>query len=351
MNTPAIIQNIQQQAPSLFDVLQYQRGDGGADLLRAAELIRSRKRVVITAMGASLFAAIPLAYHLRAHGVDATAVEAGELLHFPQTGLTGAVILMVSRSGASVEVARLAARLAPDNTIIAVTNEPGSPLAHAAHARLVVTSRTDEMVAIQTYTGTLLTLYLLGCAVTGSLEKAYRDASDGIGQFRTLVANNLKNIEAWDTFLDVHSPVHLLARGPSVASACEGALLFNEVAKHPSCAMPVASFRHGPVELVDRSFRGFVFAGLDAVCTLNIALAKDLQSFGGQVHMIGSSPEPSSSLAWSELPAAAEPLLPLFEVVPLQVAAVRMAQLRGIPLGVFRFATQVALDETSFGKK
>ncbi len=344
-----ILQNIQQQAPSLAQALQHQRGDGTADLLRAAGLIRSHSRVILTAMGASLLAALPLAYHLRAHGVDATAVEAGELLHFPQPGLAGAVILMVSRSGASVEVVRLAGQLAAHNTLIAVTNEPDSPLARVAQASVVVASRTDEMVAIQTYTGTLLTLYLLGCAVTGSLDAAWSSAEDSIAQLRTLVADSLESIASWDAFLNPHSPVHLLARGPSLASACEGALLFNEVAKHPSCAMPVASFRHGPVELVDGNFRGLVFAGAGSVRALNTALASDLQSFGGQVRVVGSSPEQDSHAAWSVLPAVPELLLPLFEVVPLQVAAVRMAQLRGLPLGVFRFAPQVSLDESKFG--
>lgn len=349
MTTPAIIQNIQQQAPSLSGVLQYQRGDGAADLLRAAEQIRSHKKIILTAMGASQFAALPLAYHLRTHGLDATVVEAGELLHFPQTSLAGAVILMVSRSGASVEVARLATQLAPQNTLIAITNEPGSPLARAAHSSVVIASCADEMVAIQTYTGTLMALYLLGCAVTGSLDAAWRNAEHCIAQLRTLVADSLENIESWDAFLNVNAPVHLLARGPSMASAHEGALLFNEVAKHPSCAMPVASFRHGPVELVDSNFRGVVFAGANEVSSLNIALAKDLLSFGGQVRVVGYSCAQGFGPGWSVLPDVPEALLPLFEVVPLQVAAIRMAQLRKLPLGVFRFASQVALDEARFG--
>ena len=39
-------------------------------------------------------------------------------------------------------------------------------------------------------------------------------------------------------------------------------------------------------------------------------------------------------------------LAPLLEIVPVQVAAARLAQLRGIALGSFRFAPQVAIDET-----
>jgi glucosamine 6-phosphate synthetase-like amidotransferase/phosphosugar isomerase protein len=46
-------------------------------------------------------------------------------------------------------------------------------------------------------------------------------------------------------------------------------------------------------------------------------------------------------------PSVPEPLTPLFEIVPVQVAAMRLAQLRGVPLGVFRYVPQVAKDEAT----
>ena len=52
-----------------------------------------------------------------------------------------------------------------------------------------------------------------------------------------------------------------------------------------------------------------------------------------------------------ELPAVPEMLAPLFEIVPVQVAALRMAELRGIPPGSFRYAPQVAVDEATFGQR
>jgi glucosamine--fructose-6-phosphate aminotransferase (isomerizing) len=51
---------------------------------------------------------------------------------------------------------------------------------------------------------------------------------------------------------------------------------------------------------------------------------------------------------WCDLPSVSEALAPLFEIVPVQVAALRMAQLRGIPEGSLRYAPQVTKDEASF---
>ena len=351
LTTPEIIKNVRQQSQSLAGVLQHQCEAGKSSLLRAASLIQNHKRILITGMGASLFSALPLEYFLCSQGFDATAIEAGELLHYLNSGPSDMVVIMVSRSGSSVEIAKLIELLSPANPIIGVTNEPDGPLARVAHTSILIGSQCDEMVAIQTYTGTVLALYLLGCAVTNKLDNGVREASRILPHFSELVSECLQNCENWDSFLDPRSPVHLLARGSSMASAFEGALLFNEVAKHPSCAMPVASFRHGPVEQVDSSFRALLFAGSDRTRNLNLALARDIKAFGGGIRVIGNPQPDDPDVEWSVLPDVPEPLLPLFEIVPLQLAAVRMAQLRGLPLGVFRYAPQVALDETRFGNE
>jgi glucosamine--fructose-6-phosphate aminotransferase (isomerizing) len=44
-------------------------------------------------------------------------------------------------------------------------------------------------------------------------------------------------------------------------------------------------------------------------------------------------------------------LAPLLEIVPVQVAAMRLAELRGIVLGSFRYAAQVTRDEGSIALK
>jgi glucosamine--fructose-6-phosphate aminotransferase (isomerizing) len=153
----------------------------------------------------------------------------------------------------------------------------------------------------------------------------------------------------WDDFLGVNAPVYLLARGPSCASAYEGALLFHEVAKSPAVSMAVGSFRHGPVEVVDQHFRGIVFAPQGKTKDLNLSLANDLAKFGGQILIIQPSAEAGSHEDYCLTPKVPESLAPIFEIVPVQVAALRMAELRGIRPGSFRYAPQVATDEAEFG--
>jgi glucosamine--fructose-6-phosphate aminotransferase (isomerizing) len=343
-----IAQNIRSQASSLARVLQHQFGDGRPALIDAATAIRCAQRIVITGMGASMFASILLEYLLCSRRMDANLIEAAELLHYRHEAYRDAVIIIVSRSGESIEIARLLQLLKGRQTIIGISNEPNSLLAREANVSLHVGSLADEIVAIQTYTGTLLAGYLLDCAIDDRLEPAREMIDKLLPCFSELVTYSLDNIREWNDFLESGSPIYLLARGPSLSSALEGALLFNEIAKAPAIGMPVASFRHGPVELVDNEFRGLIFAQRGYTQELNLAFAQDVVRFGGKVRVIGPPQSHFSGFDSIEVPDVPEMLSPLFDIVPVQVAALRMAELKGITPGSFRYAPQVAMDEASF---
>jgi glucosamine--fructose-6-phosphate aminotransferase (isomerizing) len=299
-------------------------------------------------MGASLFASIPLEYLLCSLGIHAVAIEAGELLHYRHQAYREAIVVVVSRSGESIEIARLLEILQGRQPIIGISNVPESLLARSSDVSIHVGSLPDEMVAIQTYTGSLLALHLLGSAVADCLAAAKESIETLLPKFGLLAEESMNDLARWDAFLSLDSPTYLLARGPSSASACEGALLFHEIAKSPAVAMATASFRHGPVEVVDRSFNGLVFAPEGNTRDLNVSLARDLVHFGGRVRLIGPMSGMDQDANWCVTPDVPEMLAPLFEILPIQAAVLRLAQLRGVSLDCFRYAPQVAVDEASF---
>jgi glucosamine--fructose-6-phosphate aminotransferase (isomerizing) len=348
MSSTAMMNKIQSQPQSLKGVLDHHCADGKGALTQAAEILRSRRQVVITAMGASLFAALPLETHLCSLGIDAVAIEAGELLHYRHHAYRDAVMLVISRSGESIEIAKLLAILKGRQPVIGVTNRPASLLSREADVILHIASKDDDIVALQTYTGTLLTLYLLGKTVENSLAAAKSEIETLLPHFSDFVTENLKNLTRWDEFLQRSPFLYLLGRGPSCASAFEGSLLFNEVAKFPAIGMAAASFRHGPAEVVDTGFAGFVFASQGITSHLNVALARDLARFGGHIQLIGPPTDEAYSLPTIEVPAMPELLAPIWEIVPIQAAALRLAELKGFVPGSFRFVPPVALDESSF---
>ena len=349
-NSPRLLQDIQDQAGSLGGVLRHHQGPGREALDRAAALLTSHRRVILTGMGASLFASLPLEYYLCEHGIDASAIESAEALHYRREACNGAVVVLVSRSGESVEIAKLTAALKGRVPLIGVTNETGSALAQQADVRLDIRSLPDEMVAIQTYTGTVLTLLLLGAAAAGTFDEMAAQLEAALQELPALIAANLIGLGGWDDFLAPRTPVYLLGRGPSCGSTLEGALLFNETAKAPAAGMAAGSFRHGPVELVDERFSGIVFAPAGRTRGLNLTLARDLQRFGGKVRVIGPEDADTAGLTVCPVPQVSEAIAPLLEIIPVQFAALRLAQLRGLKVGSFRYTPQVTRDEEAFAR-
>src|SRR5215472_4938830 len=98
-----------------------------------AELLRGRyDRIVLTGMGSSHFAALPGWRRLAEAGHPAWWIDSGQLLDTPGLITPGTLLVATSQSGASAEVVAMAERQGPiprAAALIAVTNDPASPLA------------------------------------------------------------------------------------------------------------------------------------------------------------------------------------------------------------------------------
>src|SRR6185295_14190122 len=99
--------------------------DGLTGLDPAAALLRDASEIIIAGMGASWSAGMAAQAFFARAGRAVSLVDASELMHQPAFR-PGSAILLLSRSGKSVEVAALLGRGA---TVVGVTNAPDSPLA------------------------------------------------------------------------------------------------------------------------------------------------------------------------------------------------------------------------------
>jgi len=343
-----LLDDIRNQPRSLGTVLDHHSVGGRAALLAASALIRQTGNVVITGMGASFNAATPFYYSLAGAGFRASLIETAELLHFLRPLCRDSVVIIVSRSGESVEAVKLQDALkAADVKIVAVTNDASSTLARGATVHVLIGSMADEIVAIQSYTGTVLALHLLAAEVLGGFHAAASVVFSAIRQMPALVEQYEHDSAAWRDFLEPGVPIYSLGRGHSVASAQETALLFGETAKQPAVGLAAGTFRHGPVEVVDARYRAIVFAPAGPSRELNLALARELSRLGGQVRVAGPAAGGGAFTCW-QTPEYPEDLAPLFEIVPAQFAAMRLAEWSGIRPGVFRNTGQVTRDEVAF---
>jgi glucosamine--fructose-6-phosphate aminotransferase (isomerizing) len=336
MKPSVMLDNIRSQPFSLGCVADHQFGEGAEELHAAAAAIRSAGSVIFTGMGSSMSAAIPAAYYLQSQGFPAEVVETSEWLHFGSGWPRAGAVVLVSRSGETIEIVKLLPRL--KSLSIGVTNVRESLLAREAKHSIYINSEADRMVAIQTYTGTMATLLLLAAAVLEEPDDKWREALRGAtDSLAKTIEQEQNQSEEWNEFLAGAEVVHLLGRGPSVASAREGALLFNEAARTPSAGLSAALFRHGPVEIVDHKFRAIVFASQAPTRDIDLALASDIESMGGKARVCQPRGVPS-------------PFEPMIEIVSPQIASCRLAEAKGIDPGDFRYATLVTTAETGFEK-
>jgi glucosamine--fructose-6-phosphate aminotransferase (isomerizing) len=350
VSTP-LLDNILSQASAFQTVVDYQLGPGRDAIERSAGLLRASKHIVLTGMGASLFACTPLRYMLAARGFNASVIEAAELLHFLEPTLNrDTVVVLVSRSGESVEVTKLLDRLKLRNCpTIGVVNVPGSDLAVRADECILLNSPADQLVAVQTYLATLVTLALLGAACLNELETARLPATAAIAQLGLWVPECVAASSNWQSFVDPLAPLYILGRGPGMASVDEGVLLMHEVAKSTACGLSVAQFRHGFVESTDENLRAVIIGTERKTLDIDHQFALDATRMGGSIRWIGPLPSGSPIQPLCEWPKDVPALFaPVFTAVPLQMLAYRTAEARGIVPGVFRWASTVTGSESGF---
>jgi glucosamine--fructose-6-phosphate aminotransferase (isomerizing) len=139
------------------------------------------------------------------------------------------------------------------------------------------------------------------------------------------------------------SPLYLLGRGPSLASAHGGALVIQETARRSCLAMATGLFRQGPIEAVNQDFRAIVFEGYDETSALSHRLCQELLDNPTGLAWIGRSTlNGALNFTLPELPAH---VLPLLEILPCQVLAYDLAVDSGIQPGDVRHIQRVITTE------
>ncbi|HLV36449.1 MAG TPA: SIS domain-containing protein, partial [Spirillospora sp.] len=141
----AFYADIHQQPASLRQCVTFYQETGAAMLL---DKLRKPERVLLTGMGASYHAALWTSYVLQARGIWAIALQASNLIAYSRSLLDGVdQVVFISQSGASGEVLPFVENLPRGVELIAVTNDPQSPLAGSARTILPLLAGNEASVA------------------------------------------------------------------------------------------------------------------------------------------------------------------------------------------------------------
>lgn len=339
------LRDILRQPEELQRTIEYLSKAGKPALDGAAAAIRGARHVYLTGIGSSWHAALNVGALFYQNARPVYMQDAAELLQFA-TFPPGAAIIIISRSGRSIEIVQLVAKArAAGAIVIAVTNAPDGPLAKEAQISIVVPIALDHAISVNTYSTLALATGLIASQVAGSfdvqlastLSQSIAETARAIPGWQEQVTNT-----AW---LLPGAVTYFLARGSSLGSCYEARLLWEEGVKSPATAMGTGSFRHGPQEMIAKDFRFGMWIDGAQMREQDLAVARDLRQLGASVLLIGQNlPSNAADLVF-QLPAIPPAWQFFIDIIPAQLAAERLSRLSGVDCDSFRLCSFVVENE------
>jgi glucosamine--fructose-6-phosphate aminotransferase (isomerizing) len=275
-------------------------------------------------------------------------IETAELLHYRMAQITPRTMLwVISQSGASVEIVRLmeAIKTAPPDYFLGITNNMASLLAQQCSVTLPLSAGDEFTVSTKTYVTSLAVAQLAALELLGQSLDGPLSEFSGAVELMQVYLDRLPEFvhELREEFSVRYQRCVLLGRGRSMAAALNGSLVLKEAAKVIIEGMSVAHFLHGPLELVDKDLSVLLLAGDERTTAINRGLARDVVRYGGKVFWIGYQPE--ETLPSLRLPHVSDLVLPLFEILPIQLMTIAFGELNGVQPGMFRHIGKVTDTE------
>ena len=243
--------------------------------------------------------------------------------------LDGALVLGISQSGESPDVKAVIEEASRQGRpTVAITNDPASPLATASDAVLPLEAGAEQAVAAtKTYVNSLGAIALLFAATTGAGFGELAEVPDRLARQLELSRESAESLELLEGGT-------VVARGVNYGTAFETALKIRELSGLLFEAYSGADLMHGPVAAVAPGWPVFALAP-SGPARASMVEAIDGVARRGAKLIVASDDDAllaRADVAFPLLPGVPEWLSPLTAVVPGQLAALRLARLRGVDL-------------------
>ncbi len=327
---------------------------------------RDHHQVVFSASGTSRHAS--LAGEIMIEDISGMPVDveyASEYVYREINTLTNPGIIVVSQSGETADtLAALREANRRRHGTIAVTNVESSTMAREAEISLPTWAGRELAVpATKSFTAQLLVLNLIAVASGVALETLSGDTlAAHFKELATLPALIARQLDSWERQMEqiamalkAVETYLFLGRGIHYAIAREGALKLKESAYLQAEGYPSGELKHGPNALVGST------AAIVAIATVDrsepgsviryeksVQLLHDLKKQGAAVVALGNHGDEEVAAASTHFVPIAptrEHLLPITEVVPLQLFAYFCAVQRDIDVDRPRNLTKAVLAE------
>lgn len=308
------------------------------------------EKLIIAASGSSRHAG--LAGEIMIEDLSGVAVDveyASEYCYRSTHAAVEPIVMVITQSGETADtIAAQREALTRGVKTIAISNVPNTTIVREAGAALISGAGPEISIpATKSFTTQLTILYLMALflarkrgRMTSEVTRSY------LQRLMRLPAAIEEKLSTWDSLAEQFGGIHFqaekflyLGRGVHYAIAREGALKLKEISYAHAEGYPAGELKHGPNALVDENLPVVVIAtcdhrdpdsGLRYRRTLEVM--KEVRSRKGPLVTVATEGDKEVSEIADHVfyvPAAPELLLPIMEVIPLQLFAYHIAVNKG----------------------
>jgi len=312
--------------------------------------LQNCQKLIIAASGSSRHAGLAGEIQIEElSGLPVDVEYASEYAYRSSGTSPGTLVMVISQSGESADaIAALREARRRGAATLGVTNAPDSTIAREASATLL-TRATPELAvpATKSFTTQLAVLFLFALRMAGEWDRMDSGAAAAhLGRLGAIPGHLEDLLDAWSaealaaarrfagskTFL-------CIGRGVHYAIAREGALKLKEISYSHAEGYPAGELLHGPNALLGEKSVVVALATRDAADADSVnryertlAVLEYVKAHQGHALVIASEQDKRARALGDctlFVPGAPELLLPLLEVVPLQLFAYHFGVLHG----------------------
>jgi len=350
----AMLREIHEQPAAIERTLAHYLENGtfrAASFGAAAECFLHHKDIIIAASGSSRHAGLAAEIMLEDTAGFAVDVEyASEYICRTTNTKRDPAVLVISQSGETGDtLAALREAIRREHPTLAVTNVANSSMMQEADIALPTLAGVERAIpATKSFTTQLIVLRLLSLFAAQTRDTISPEAlASQIAQLAELPVLITRQLDAWQSRMSELADIYydaktllFLGRGIHYAIAREGALKLKESSYIHAEGYPTGELKHGPNALVSDEVPLVVLATVDRSDPESVlrydktlSLLDDMRTQGARTIAIGNTGDHTLSAIAShvvEVEEANEYLLPVCEVIPLQLFAYFMALRNGV---------------------
>ncbi len=342
-----MLKEIYEQPRAVEDTLRGRVDLAAADVVAeemglTAERAARVGRVYFVACGTSSHAAMAGRYWVEQLARVPSVVEIGsEVRYRDPVFMPDDLVVAVSQSGETLDtLAAVKAAKQKGAHVLAVANVLDSAIPRLSDGALYTHAGPEIGVAsTKCFTTQLAALLLLAVYIgrrRGSLPEAEaRRVLDALWRAPSQMREVLEHGDAIRAIARKHvraSDYLFLGRGTGFAIALEGALKLKEISYIHAEGYAAGEMKHGPIALIDENMPVVVLAPRDAHYDKTLSNMQEVKAREGHVLAVcteGDEDVPRLADDCFTVPACEPEVLPLLTVLPLQLLAYHMADLKG----------------------